>query len=167
MQPDWTSAPGRLLCEETGEHFVLVLSHASFLVTYFICTLQVCWSAVVPGHLLSVAESGEVCMWTQTAAQKLAMQLDWSWKDTEALHCVTWAPHSGLSFATGSGKGTINVWDLQHSRTQPAASTVVGGGVRCLRWIQMQAPVPCHVLVVGDDRGLVTFLRLPPQTVNL
>jgi len=79
-----------------------------------------------------------------------------------AVGAIAWANHSATVFAAVTNDGRVHVFDLSVNKYEALASQVITQKKKTkLTSVQFNATEP--ILIVGDDRGYVTTLKLSPN----
>lgn len=73
---------------------------------------------------------------------------------------VAWAPYSSTVFAAVTADGKVNVFDLDENKHEPMCEQKV---VRKAKLTKIVFNPKYPVILVGDDRGCVTSLKLSPN----
>lgn len=73
---------------------------------------------------------------------------------------VAWAPYSSTVFAAVTTDGKVNVFDLAENKHEPMCEQKV---VRKAKLTKIAFNPKYPVILVGDDRGCVTSLKLSPN----
>ena len=83
-----------------------------------------------------------------------------SWDLNNAVCDIAWAPFSSTVFAAVTSDAQVHVFDLAVNKIEPMCKQKV---VRKAKLTKV-AFNPTHpILIVGDDRGCVTSLKLSPN----
>jgi dynein intermediate chain 1 len=73
---------------------------------------------------------------------------------------VAWSPFSITTFAAATSDGKVHVYDLHENKHEPMCEQKVARKARLTK-IAFNPKHP--ILLVGDDRGCVTSLKLSPN----
>ena len=114
------------------------------------------WNPLHPDVFLSASADWTVKLWHAGHADAAVMTFDMQ----NTVGDVAWAPFSSTVFAACTADGHVAVYDLAQQKHRPLCTQKV---VRKARLTRL-AFNPTHpVLLVGDDRGAVTSLKLSPN----
>merc|ERR1711865_952871 len=73
---------------------------------------------------------------------------------------VAWAPYSSTVFAAVTSDGKVHVYDLNVNKHEPMAEQKI---VRKSKLTKLAFNPKHPIILVGDDRGCVTSLKLSPN----
>lgn len=113
------------------------------------------YSHLYPGVFLSASADWTVKLWDQNQS-KPVMTFDLA----SSVGDVAWAPYSSTVFAAVTADSKVYVFDLEVNKYSPICvqQIVRKGKLTHVRFNQFEP-----VLLVGDDRGTVTTLKLSPN----
>tara|TARA_B110000977_G_scaffold189155_4_gene258269 strand:+ start:997 stop:3066 length:2070 start_codon:yes stop_codon:yes gene_type:complete len=113
------------------------------------------WNTQYPKVFISASADWTVKLWDH-GSSKPAMSFDLH----SAVGDVAWSPTSATTFAAVTSDGKVHVYDLHENKHEPMCEQKI---VRKAKLTKI-AFNPVHpVLLVGDDRGCVTSLKLSPN----
>lgn len=79
-----------------------------------------------------------------------------------AVGAIAWASHSSTVFAAVTNDGKVHVFDLSINKYEPLASQVITQKKKTkLTSVKFNPSEP--IIIVGDDRGYITTLKLSPN----
>eukprot|EP00192_Tetraselmis_astigmatica_P007862 CAMPEP_0117682880 /NCGR_PEP_ID=MMETSP0804-20121206/19987_1 /TAXON_ID=1074897 /ORGANISM="Tetraselmis astigmatica, Strain CCMP880" /LENGTH=687 /DNA_ID=CAMNT_0005493205 /DNA_START=77 /DNA_END=2140 /DNA_ORIENTATION=+ len=113
------------------------------------------WNHLHPQVFLSASADWTVKLWN-AASPKHVMAFDLN----NTIGDVAWAPYSSTVFAAVTTDGKVNVFDLNENKHEPMCEQKV---VRKSKLTKIAWNPKYPVILVGDDRGCVTSLKLSPN----
>ena len=144
--------------EEGRVHKCSTAYNSQYLETYaghHMAVYTVKWNEHHPRAFLSASADWTVKLWDHGFA-KPAMSFDLN----SAVGDVAWSPLSNTTFAAVTSDGKVHVYDLHENKHEPMCEQKI---VRKAKLTKI-AFNPVHpVILVGDDRGCVTSLKLSPN----
>ena len=144
--------------EEGKLHKCSKAYNSQYLQTYdghYMNVYRTAWNPFHPKIFISASADWTVKVWDHTQKQPL-MSFDLN----NAVGDVAWAPYSSTVFAAVTDDGKVHVFDLDQSKHEPMCEQQV---VRKAKLTQVCFNPNEPVLLVGDDRGNVTSLKLSPN----
>jgi dynein intermediate chain 1, axonemal len=128
---------------------------ASF-VGHSMAVYSVRWNCMHPTAFLSASADWTVKLWDSAKDCEAVMTFDMN----TSVGDVAWAPYSSTVFAVATADGKVSVFDLAQNKHGPICSQkVIRKGS-----LTKVAFNPRHpILLVGDDHGCVTTLKLSPN----
>lgn len=114
------------------------------------------WNALHADVFLSASADWTVKLWHAGRDDGAVMTFDMQ----NCVGDVAWAPYSSTVFAACTADGRVSIFDLAQQKHKPMCSQKVVGKARLTR-IAFHPKHP--ILLVGDDRGAVTSLKLSPN----
>ena len=144
--------------EEGRVHKCSTAYNSQYLETYaghHMAVYTVKWNEHYPRVFISASADWTVKLWDHGVA-KPAMSFDLN----SAVGDVAWSPLSTTTFAAVTSDGKVHVYDLHENKHEPMCEQKI---VRKAKLTKI-AFNPVHpVILVGDDRGCVTSLKLSPN----
>ena len=144
--------------EEGNLHKCSKLYSSQYLQTYeghSMGVYSVNWNAKHPKVFLTCSADWTVKVWEHnTAKPVLTFDLNNDVGD------AAWSPLSSTVFAAATSDGKVFVYDLNENRHEPVCEQKV---VRKAKLTKIAFNPKLPVLLVGDDRGCVTSLKLSPN----
>jgi len=144
--------------EEGRVHKCSTAYNSQYLETYaghHMAVYTVKWNEHHPRVFISASADWTVKLWDHGFA-KPAMSFDLN----SAVGDVAWSPLSTTTFAAVTSDGKVHVYDLHENKHEPMCEQKI---VRKAKLTKI-AFNPVHpVILVGDDRGCVTSLKLSPN----
>ncbi|CAD7973014.1 unnamed protein product [Amoebophrya sp. A120] len=113
------------------------------------------WNHFHPNIFISSSADWTVKMWDHTTKTPI-MSFDLA----QQVGDVAWAPYSSTVFAAITADGVTHVYDLSINRNGPLCWQKVVAKAKCTH-LGFNGESP--ILIVGDDRGGVTSLKLSPN----
>jgi dynein intermediate chain 1 len=113
------------------------------------------WNGYHPKVFLSASADWTVKLWDHQMP-KPVMSFDLN----NAVGDVAWSPFSITTFAAATSDGKVHVYDLHENKHEPMCEQKVARKARLTK-IAFNPKHP--ILLVGDDRGCVTSLKLSPN----
>jgi len=96
-----------------------------------------------------------VKLWDHSIA-KCVMSFDLN----NAVGDVAWSPSSATTFAAVTSDGKVHVYDLDQNKHEPMTEQKI---VRKAKLTKVSFNPKHPIILVGDDRGCVTSLKLSPN----
>ena len=144
--------------EEGRVHKCSTAYNSQYLQTYaghHMAVYTVKWNEHHPRVFISASADWTVKLWDHGVARP-AMSFDLN----SAVGDVAWSPTSDATFAAVTSDGKVHVYDLHENKHEPMCEQKI---VRKAKLTKI-AFNPTHpVILVGDDRGCVTSLKLSPN----
>ncbi|KAK9824529.1 hypothetical protein WJX72_011108 [[Myrmecia] bisecta] len=144
--------------EEGQIHKCSTAFNSEYLQTYeghAMAVYAVKWNQLHMKTFLSASADWTVKLWDSSLAKPI-MTFDLS----NSVGDVAWAPYSATVFAAITDDGKVHVFDLTQNKHEPMCEQKVVQKAKLTR-IAFNPKHP--VLLVGDDRGCVTCLKLSPN----
>ncbi|KAK3240083.1 Dynein, 78 kDa intermediate chain, flagellar outer arm [Cymbomonas tetramitiformis] len=113
------------------------------------------WNNQHPKVFLSASADWTVKLWDHTNAKPI-MSFDLN----NAVGDVAWAPYSSTVFAAVTSDGKVHVFDLNENKHEPMCEQKI---VRKAKLTKITYNQKHPIILVGDDRGCVTSLKLSPN----
>ncbi|XP_056587163.1 dynein intermediate chain 2, ciliary-like isoform X2 [Triplophysa dalaica] len=114
------------------------------------------WNHHHPNVFISCSSDWKVKIWDQTITTPM-----FTFDLNAAVGDVVWGPYSSTVFAAVTNDGKIHVFDLSINKFEALCQQAVVAKKTKLLHIEFN---PVHpILIVGDDRGYVTSLKLSPN----
>jgi len=113
------------------------------------------WNPFHPRVFLSCSADWTVRLWDRDINVPIM-----SWDLGNAVGDVAWSPYSATVFAAVTADGKVHVFDLNENKHEPLCEQKVVKRAK-LTHVQFNATAP--MLIVGDDRGGCTSLKLSPN----
>lgn len=113
------------------------------------------WNLHHPKVFLSASADWTVRLWDHTSPRPV-MTFDLN----NSVGDVAWAPYSATTFCAVTADGKVHVFDLGENKYEPLCEQKV---VRKARLTKVVFNPKHPLLLVGDDRGCVTSLKLSPN----
>lgn len=114
------------------------------------------WNCVHENVFLTASADWTVKMWHAGMADGAVMTFDMH----TSVGDIAWAPYSSSVFAVCTSDGKVSVFDVAQQKHKPLCQQRIVTKARLTRI----AFNPRHpILLVGDDRGCVTSLKLSPN----
>lgn len=145
--------------EEGSIHKCSKAYSSEYLSTYqghYLAVYAVKWNYLHHRMFLSASADWTVKLWDSTQVKKPVMSFD--------LNCsvgdVSWAPYSATVFAAVTDDGRVHVFDLFENKLLPLCSQKIVKKSKLTKLVFN----PVHpIVLVGDDKGCVTSLKLSPN----
>ena len=113
------------------------------------------WNPFLSTVFLSASADWQVKVWDHNLSKSL-----YSFDLNAPVADIAWAPYSSTVFAAISSDGKVLVYDLKMNRNQPICEQKISKKPRLTKvCFNPHSPV----LLVGDERGCVTSLKLSPN----
>ena len=150
-----------LVCTEEGKVHKCSKAYINqFLDTYdahHMAVYSVAWNTFHPKIYLTCSADWTVKIWDHNCKDPL-----FTYDLGSAVGDAAWAPYSSTVFAAVTADGKVFVFDLNINKYEPICEqTVVQKKKTKLTHIAFNMTYP--ILIVGDDRGNVTSLKLSPN----
>ncbi|GBG92562.1 hypothetical protein CBR_g56035 [Chara braunii] len=116
---------------------------------------SVAWNYWHPRVFLSASSDWTVKLWEHTNPNPVL-----SFDLSNAVGDVAWAPYSVTTFAAVTNDGKVHVFDLAENKHEPMCEQKI---VRKAKLLKLAFNPKHPILLVGDDRGGVTSLKLSPN----
>ena len=158
---DFNKAQDHLFVVGTEEGHVHKCSKAynsQYLETYVghnMAVYSVQWNPFHQKAFLSASADWSVKLWEHNSSRPL-MSFDLN----NAVGDVAWSPLNSTSFAAVTSDGKVHVYDLDVNKHEPICEQKI---VRKAKLTKVAFNPEHPVLLVGDDRGCVTCLKLSPN----
>jgi len=161
---DFSKAPGQdhIYLVGTEEGLVHKCSKAyssQYLGTYnahHLAVYAVKWNMLHHSVFLSASADWTVKLWDANHTSHPVMKFDLN----DSVGDVAWAPYSSTVFAASTDDGKVHVFDLSQNKLLPVCSQKVVKKAKLTKVVFN----PKHpIVLVGDDRGNVTSLKLSPN----
>eukprot|EP01059_Diplonema_ambulator_P035434 TRINITY_DN832_c0_g1_i1.p1 TRINITY_DN832_c0_g1~~TRINITY_DN832_c0_g1_i1.p1 ORF type:complete len:201 (+),score=76.50 TRINITY_DN832_c0_g1_i1:92-604(+) len=123
------------------------------------CVYSVQWNRYHSGVFLSASADWTVKLWEKNSNRPL-MSFDLG----SAVGEAAWAPFSSTVFAAVTADGHVHVYDLFKNKHEPMCDQLVVKKAKLTR-ISFNPKEP--IILVGDDRGMVSSLKLSPNLRGL
>jgi len=120
---------------------------------------RVCWNSYHPRAFLSCSADWTVKLWDHNA--KAAVM---TWDLNNAVNDVAWAPFSATVFAAVTADSKVHVFDLAQNKHEPMCEQKV---IRKKKLTHIAFNPKEPIIVVGDDNGHCTALKLSPNLRKL
>lgn len=144
--------------EEGNIHKCSKAYNSQYLETYFghhMSVYTVVWNHHHPKVFLSASADWTVKLWDHTMS-KPVMSFDLN----NAVGDVAWSPSSVTTFAAVTSDGKVHVYDLHENKHEPMCEQKI---VRKAKLTKISFNPKHPIILVGDDRGCVTSLKLSPN----
>lgn len=144
--------------EEGHVHKCSKAYNSQYLETYVghnMAVYSVQWNPFHQKAFLSASADWSVKLWEHNTARPL-MSFDLN----NAVGDVAWSPLNSTSFAAVTSDGKVHVYDLEINKHEPICEQKI---VRKAKLTKVAFNPEYPVLLVGDDRGCVTCLKLSPN----
>jgi len=144
--------------EEGNIHKCSKAYNSQYLETYFghhMAVYTVCWNFHHPRVFLSASADWTVKLWDHNNP-KAVMSFDLN----NAVGDVAWCPSSSTTFAAVTSDGKVHVYDLNENKHEPMCEQKI---VRKAKLTKISFNPKHPIILVGDDRGCVTSLKLSPN----
>eukprot|EP00754_Rhynchopus_humris_P038026 Rhum_TRINITY_DN20723_c0_g1::Rhum_TRINITY_DN20723_c0_g1_i1::g.171952::m.171952/K10409/DNAI1; dynein intermediate chain 1, axonemal len=126
---------------------------------HYMCVYSVQWNKFHGGVFLSASADWTVKLWEKNSKRPL-MSFDLG----SAVGEASWAPFSSTVFAAVTADGHVHVYDLYKNKHEPMCDQLVVKKAKLTR-ISFNPKEP--IILVGDDRGMVSSLKLSPNLRGL
>lgn len=114
------------------------------------------WNHLHPRTFLSASADWSVKLWDTDSPKKPVMSFDLN----DTVGDVAWAPYSATVFAAVTDDGKVHVFDLFENKLLPMCSQKV---VKKAKLTKVVFNPKQPMILVGDDKGVVTSLKLSPN----
>eukprot|EP01135_Chromosphaera_perkinsii_P007948 Nk52_evm20s1073 gene=Nk52_evmTU20s1073 len=144
--------------EEGKIHKCSKAYNSQYLATYdahHMAVYAVKWNYFHPKVYISCSSDWTVKIWDHTEENPI-----YSFDLNNAVGDVSWAPYSSTVFAAVTSDGKVHVYDLNCNKYEAICEQAV---VRKAKLTHLSFNPHYPVLIVGDDRGSVTALKLSPN----
>ena len=131
---------------------------SQYLETYFghnMSVYSVKWNPYHPNVFLSGSADWQIRLWDHNHNKSL-----FSFDLNNSVGDVAWAPYSSTVFAAVTSDGKVHVYDLSANKHEPVCEQKV---VRKANLTKIVFNPKDPIVLVGDDRGCVTSLKLSPN----
>lgn len=150
-----------LVCTEEGKVHKCSKSYTNqFLDTFdahHMAVYAVCWNSFHPKVYLTCSADWTVKIWDHTCKDPL-----FTYDLGSAVGDAAWAPYSSTVFAAVTADGKVFVFDLNQNKYEPICEQLVVQKKKTkLTHVAFNGKYP--IIIVGDDRGNVTSLKLSPN----
>jgi len=150
-----------LVCTEEGKVHKCSKAYINqFLDTvdaHHMAVYSVCWNTFHPKIYLTCSADWTVKIWDHSSRDPL-----FTYDLGSAVGDAAWAPYSSTVFAAVTADGKVFVFDLNINKYEPICEqSVVQKKKTKLTHIAFNSNYP--IIIVGDDRGNVTSLKLSPN----
>lgn len=150
-----------LVCTEEGKVHKCSKAYTNqFLDTFdahHMAVYSVCWNTFHPKIYLTCSADWTVKIWDHTYKDPL-----FTYDLGSAVGDAAWAPYSSTVFAAVTADGKVFVFDLNINKYEPICEQMVVQKKKTkLTHIAFNGKYP--IIIVGDDRGNVTSLKLSPN----
>jgi len=132
--------------------------NSQYLATYTghnMAVYTVKWNYHHPRVFLSASADWAVKLWDHNNP-KAVMSFDLN----NSVGDVAWAPYSATVFAAVTSDGKVHVFDLNENKHEPMCEQKI---VRKSKLTKLAFNPHHPIILVGDDRGCVTSLKLSPN----
>ena len=144
--------------EEGNVHKCSTAYNSQYLETYqghHMAVYTAKWNTHHPRVFITASADWTVKLWEHGVA-KPALSFDLN----NAVGDVAWSPNSLTTFAAVTSDGKVHVFDLHENKHEPMCEQKV---VRKAKLTKVAFNPKHPILLVGDDRGCVTSLKLSPN----
>jgi dynein intermediate chain 1 len=125
--------------------------------SHHMAVYSVAWNTFHPKIFLTCSADWTVKIWDHTCKDPL-----FNYDLGSAVGDAAWSPYSSTVFAACTADGKVFVFDLNVNKYEPICEQVVVTKKKTkLTHIAFNSTYP--VLIVGDERGYVTSLKLSPN----
>mmetsp|Transcript_11102 Transcript_11102/g.19346 ORF Transcript_11102/g.19346 Transcript_11102/m.19346 type:complete len:707 (+) Transcript_11102:95-2215(+) len=114
------------------------------------------WNNIHYRTFLSASADWSVKLWDSQQPKKPVMSFDLN----DSVGDVAWSPLSATVFAAVTDDGKVHVFDLNENKLMPMCSQKV---VKKAKLTKLVFNPKWPILLVGDDKGCVTSLKLSPN----
>lgn len=161
---DFNKAPGQehiylVGTEEGCMHKCSKAYSSEYLSTYqghSLAVYAVKWNWLHHRTFLSASADWSVKLWDSSDQTKPVMSFDLN----DSVGDIAWAPYSATVFAAVTDDGKIHVFDLNENKLLPICSQKV---VKKAKLTKLVFNPKWPIVLVGDDKGCVTSLKLSPN----
>jgi dynein intermediate chain 1 len=119
---------------------------------------SVCWNSFHPKVFLTCSADWTVKIWDHTCKDPLFV-----YDLGSAVGDAAWAPYSSTVFAAVTADGKVFVFDLNVNKYEPICEQSVYGQKKKTKLTHICFNSTYPMIIVGDDRGNVTSLKLSPN----
>eukprot|EP00197_Chlamydomonas_leiostraca_P011295 CAMPEP_0202863866 /NCGR_PEP_ID=MMETSP1391-20130828/4330_1 /ASSEMBLY_ACC=CAM_ASM_000867 /TAXON_ID=1034604 /ORGANISM="Chlamydomonas leiostraca, Strain SAG 11-49" /LENGTH=718 /DNA_ID=CAMNT_0049543543 /DNA_START=668 /DNA_END=2820 /DNA_ORIENTATION=+ len=145
--------------EEGAVHKCSKAYSSEYLSTYAghaLAVYAVKWNHLHHTTFLSASADWSVKLWDSNFPRKPVLNFDLN----DSVGDVAWAPYSSTVFAAVTDDGRVHVYDLAESKLLPMCAQKV---VKKARLTKVVFNPRWPIILVGDDKGCVTSLKLSPN----
>ncbi|GMH42343.1 hypothetical protein BSKO_10262 [Bryopsis sp. KO-2023] len=114
------------------------------------------WNYIHTRMFLSASADWTAKLWDSASPDKPIMTFDLN----SPVGDVAWAPYSSTVFAAVTDEGKVHVYDLAQNKHEAMCEQLI---VRKAKLTKLVFNPKFPILLVGDDRGCVTSLKLSPN----
>ncbi|PNW75678.1 hypothetical protein CHLRE_12g536550v5 [Chlamydomonas reinhardtii] len=130
--------------------------YLSTYVSHHLAVYAVHWNNIHPSMFLSASADWTIKLWDVHDPKRAVMNFDLN----DSIGDVSWAPYSATVFAAVTDDGRVHVFDLAQNKLLPLCSQKVVKKAKLTKLVFN----PKHpIVLVGDDKGCVTSLKLSPN----
>ncbi|XP_025077584.1 dynein intermediate chain 2, ciliary-like [Pomacea canaliculata] len=128
---------------------------------------KVAWNCYHPKIFITCSADWTVKIWensgkTSDISEPTTRKPLFSFDLNNSVGDVAWAPYSSTVFAAATSDGKVYVYDLNANKYEPLCEQMVAQKKKTkLTHIEFNPTYP--IIIVGDDRGNVTTLKLSPN----
>jgi len=148
--------------EEGKVHACSKMYSSTFLETYdahHMAVYKVAWNPYHPRIFITCSADWSVKIWDRTNSKPEPV---FTFDLNSAVGDVAWAPYSSTVFAAVTADGKVHVFDLNVNKYEAICEQLVTPKKKTkLTHISFNQEYP--IVIVGDDRGYVTCLKLSPN----
>lgn len=148
--------------EEGKVHACSKMYSSTFLDTYdahHMAVYRVAWNHYHPRIFITCSADWSVKIWDRTNSKPEPV---FTFDLNSAVGDVAWAPYSSTVFAAVTTDGKVHVYDLNVNKYEAICEQLVTPKKKTkLTHISFNTEYP--IIIVGDDRGYVTCLKLSPN----
>jgi len=117
------------------------------------------WNPYHPQLYITCSADWSVKIWDRTSSKKEAV---FTFDLNSAVGDVCWAPYSSTIFAAVTADGKVHVFDLNVNKYEAICEQLVTPKKKT-KLTHIAFNPKYHIIVVGDDKGYVTSLKLSPN----
>ncbi|KAF5835756.1 flagellar outer dynein arm intermediate chain 1 [Dunaliella salina] len=114
------------------------------------------WNCIHHKTFLSASADWLVKLWDANQPRKPILTFDFK----DAVGDIAWAPYSATVFAAVTDDGKVHVYDLYEDKLMPMCAQKV---VKKAKLTKIVFNPKWPIILVGDDKGVVTSLKLSPN----
>ncbi|KAG2499404.1 hypothetical protein HYH03_002978 [Edaphochlamys debaryana] len=130
--------------------------YLSTYVSHQLAVYAVHWNHIHPNMFLSSSADWTIKLWDVHDSKAPVMNFDLN----DSIGDVAWAPYSATVFAAVTDDGRVHVFDLAQNKLLPLCSQKIVKKAKLTKLVFN----PKHpIVLVGDDKGAVTSLKLSPN----
>ncbi|EFJ48219.1 hypothetical protein VOLCADRAFT_81277 [Volvox carteri f. nagariensis] len=130
--------------------------YLSTYVAHHLAVYAVSWNHIHPNMFLSSSADWTIKLWDVHDSKRPVMNFDLN----DSIGDVAWAPYSATVFAAVTDDGRVHVFDLAQNKLLPLCSQKV---VKKAKLTKLVFNPKQPIVLVGDDKGAVTSLKLSPN----